>query len=304
VLNDIAPLRSLTRESIAAGTVLLPPSTAYRINANQNRDTPLPLDEPRTANPPAGAVIDYVLPAAVRGPVVLDIVDGQGKVVRSFRSDQTPQRPEAGQYFSDEWLQPPAPLPARPGHNRFVWDLHGPRPRALEYQYSIAAMPGADTPELPQGIFVLPGTYQVRLTVDGRTATQPLTVVMDPRVHVPPADLKAQNDFYEEVAQALARVTEAQEQVQAAADRLKGKKGADAERLAAQVAAFQGGRRGGSEDNLATIAGVLSPLATDIESGDHAPTKAQREVYAMYGKRLETALAHWQALKNGPLRGQ
>jgi hypothetical protein len=305
VLDDIAPLRSLPREAVASGAVLLPPSPAYRITANQNRDTPLPLDEPRTANPPAGAVIDYVLPAAVRGPVVLDFVDGQGKVVRSFRSDQTPERPEAGQYFSDEWLQPPAPLPAQPGHNRFVWDLRGPRPRALEYQYSIAAMPGADTPELPQGIFVLPGTYQVRLTAGGRTFTQPLTVVMDPRVKIAPADLKAQNDFYEEVAQALARVTETQEQVQEAADRLKKKEGEEAKRLAAQVAAFQGGRRGGSsEDNLAAIAGVLSPLATDVESGDHLPTGPQREVFAMYSKRLETALAHWQALKNGPLRGQ
>ena len=169
-------------------------------------------------------------------------------------------------------------------------------------------MPGADTPELPQGIFVLPGTYQVRLTADGRTSTQPLTVAMDPRVKISPADLKAQNDFYEEVAQALARVTEAQEEVQKAADRLKGrlneKAGEEAKSLAAQVAAFQGGRRrGGSEDSLATIAGVLSPLATDIESGDHPPTAPQREVYALYSKRLETALAHWQALKNGPLKG-
>jgi photosystem II stability/assembly factor-like uncharacterized protein len=293
VLDDYSPLRHL---KTAAGTaVLLPPATAWRLSPNQNRDTPLPLDEPRAANPPTGAVIDYELPAAVRGPVVLDFLDSQGKVVRSFRSDETPKRLEAGQYFAEDWLQAPAALPARPGHNRFVWNLRGPRPRALEYEYSIAAVPGADTPELPQGLFILPGTYQARLTVDGRATSQPLTVVMDPRVDVKPADLTAQHDFYAAVAQALEKVTEAQEQVQAAADRLKNAQEEEAKRRAAAIAVFQGGRRGGSEDNLATIAGVLSPLATDVEGADSAPTAPQREVFEIYRKRLETALAHWRA---------
>ena len=295
VLDDYSPLRHL--KVLADTAVLLPPAPAYRLSPNQNRDTPLPLDEPRAANPPTGAVIDYVLPAAVRGPVVLDFVDGGGKVIRSFRSDETPKRPEAGQYFDDDWLQAPAALPAKPGHNRFVWNLRGPRPRALEYEYSIAAVPGADTPELPQGLFILPGTYQVRLTVDGRAINQPLTVIMDPRVDVKPADLTAQHDFYAAVAQALEEVTEAQEQVQEAADRLKSAQGEEAKSRAAEVAVFLGGRRGGSEDNLATIAGVLSPLATDVEASDSLPTAPQREVFEIYRKRLETALAHWQALR-------
>jgi photosystem II stability/assembly factor-like uncharacterized protein len=297
VLDDYSPLRHL--KNLDAAAALLPPAPAYRLSPNQNRDTPLPLDEPRAANPPAGAVIDYELPAAVRGPVVLDFVDSRGKVLRSFRSDETPKRPKAEQYFTEEWLQAPAALPARPGHNRFIWNLRGPRPRALEYEYSIAAVPGADTPELPQGLFILPGTYQVRLTVDGVTSqatSQPLTVVMDPRVDVKPADLTAQHDFYEAVAQALEKVTEAQEQAQEAADRLKSAQGEEAKRRAAEVALFLGGRRGGSEDNLAAIAGVLSPLATDVEASDSAPTGPQREVFEMYRKRLETALAHWQAL--------
>ncbi len=100
-----------------------------------------------------------MLPAAPRGAVTLDL-DAKGEVVRRFASDDAAKRPEAGQYFAGEWLQPPAALPARPGHNRFAWDLRGPRPVALDYEYSIAAVPGADTPELPQGLFILPGTYR------------------------------------------------------------------------------------------------------------------------------------------------
>ena len=301
VLDDFTPLRHVT--DLGAGPILIPPATAFRLSPNHNRDTPLPLDEPRTANPPAGAVIDYELPAALKGPVVLEIADSQGKAVRRFSSEDKPERPEANRYFAADWLQPPAGLPAHPGHNRFVWNLRGPRPRALEYEYSIAAVPGVDTPELPQGLLILPGTYQVRLTAGGRTSTQPLTVAMDPRIHVPPADLTAQHDFYEDVAQALARVTEAQEQVKKAADRLKTQQGVEAKRLTIQVRAFQGGRRGGgSEENLAALAGVLSPLATDVEGVDRAPTGPQREVFEIYRKRLETALARWQGLVNGPLR--
>jgi photosystem II stability/assembly factor-like uncharacterized protein len=311
VLDDFTPLRHLKGKALAGDAVLLPPARAWRLSPNQNRDTPLPIDEPRAFNPPAGAVIDYELPAALRGPVVLEIVDGRGQVVRQFRSDRTPERPEARQYFSEAWLQPPAPLPAKPGHNRFVWDLRTLRPRALEYEYSIAAVPGADTPELPQGLFILPGKYEVRLTVDGHTTSQPLEVVMDPRVNAPPADLEAQRDFYDVASKALERVTAAQEQVQAVTDRLKkldeelaSRSNASAlretaKRLTADVDRFQ---NGSSEDNLGDIAGVLTAQATDVEGCDCAPTGPQREVFETYRKRLETALAHWQALASGPLR--
>jgi photosystem II stability/assembly factor-like uncharacterized protein len=314
ILDDIAPLRHLGEPMTAA--TLLPPATAYRVGANQNRDTPLPLDEPRTFNPPAGAILDYVLPASARGPVALEIVDAQGKVVRAFSSAETPKRPEAGQYFDDDWLQPLKGLPASPGHNRFVWNLRGPRPRALEYEYSIAAVPGADTPELPQGLFALPGTYQVRLTVDGKTTSQPLTVAMDPRVKTPRADLVAQHEMYVAVSAALARVTDAQEEVQAVSDRLKkldgelaGRAGSEALReqarhATADVAVFQssGGRRAArGEESLAAVAGVLSPLATDLESSDSAPTTPQREVFDLYKKRLDSALAKWEALRKGEL---
>lgn len=249
-LDDYTPLRH-------AGSQpgLLPPAMAYRLGANQNRDTPLPLDEPRTFNPPTGAVIDYILPAAVKEPVTLEIVDGQGRTVRRFASDETPKRAGAGQYFDDDWLQPLEPLPARPGHNRFVWNLRTERPRALDYDYSIAAVPGADTPEVPQGMFVLPGQYEVRLTVGGRTQSQPLTVALDPRVHISAADLAAQRGFYDAVSKALEEATEAQER--------------------------------SPKEGIATAAAVLSALATDLEACDCTPTAPQKEVFETYRKQLD-----------------
>jgi hypothetical protein len=255
VLDDISPLRNLKGER---GPALLPPAKAYRVSFNQNRDTPLPNDEPRAANPPAGAAIDYLLPAGTSGPVVLEIVDGGGKVVRSFRSDRAEERPEANQYFDDDWLQPPAPLPARAEHNRFVWNLRLPRPKVPEYDFSIAAVPGADTQVLPQGLMAAPGKYEVRLTVDGRTLAQPLELLMDPRVDSTPADVEAQHAFYREVVEAL-------------------------ERGAAALAA-------GENDEVEAALGALTALATDVEGVDRRPTAAQREVLDTYRKRLDEAL--------------
>ena len=61
-------------------------------------------------------------------------------------------------------------------------------------------------------------------------------------------------------------------------------------------------RTGPGEDSLAAVAAVLGPLATDLEGADRAPSGPQREVFDLYGKRLEAALMKWQALENGEIR--
>src|SRR5439155_16047740 len=49
-----------------------------------------------------------------------------------------------------------------------------------------------NTPYVPQGPAVLPGKYTVRLTANGRTVSQTLTVRMDPRVTTSTAGLQQQ----------------------------------------------------------------------------------------------------------------
>src|SRR5204863_9848368 len=82
VLDDVTPLRHL--DSVPAGATLITPAPAIRLAGNENRDTPLPPEIPTTPNPPSGAVLDYYLPAAPKGPVVLEIRDAGGGVVRAF----------------------------------------------------------------------------------------------------------------------------------------------------------------------------------------------------------------------------
>ena len=76
--------------------------------------------------------------------------------------------------------------------NRFVWDLRYERPQAFRYGYSIAAAFGDDAIMVPEGPLVSPGTYQVKLTVAGRSYTAPIEVKMDPRVKVAPLALNQQ----------------------------------------------------------------------------------------------------------------
>ena len=177
---------------------------------NLNPDTPLPPEEPAGQNPPDGAIVNYWLRVKPAEPVVLEVLDPAGKLVRRFRSDDKPEAPIEGRNIPDFWIRPPQGLSAEPGLHRFVWDLHHPVPALPKgsLQYPIAAVPG-NTPKAPQWPWALPGVYTVRLTTGGKTQTQALTVKMDPRVKASTADLQRQFDLSQDLVAALDRADEA-----------------------------------------------------------------------------------------------
>ncbi|HVQ28458.1 MAG TPA: glycoside hydrolase, partial [Vicinamibacteria bacterium] len=165
ILDDVAPLRQVDAQTAGLDAALLAPQVAYRVRWNLNPDTPLPPEEPAGRNPPDGAIVDYWLKEQAKVPVVLEILDEGGRLVRRFRSDDEPEAPLEGRNIPDFWIRPPQALSAQPGMHRFIWDLHHPAPAVPEdsRQYPIAAVVG-ETPTAPQGPWVLPGTYTVRLT--------------------------------------------------------------------------------------------------------------------------------------------
>jgi hypothetical protein len=191
ILDDIAPLRE-TSASFKNSVHLFTPAPAWRVQRDTYSDTPLPPDEPVGENPPDGAIIDYFLPTAASGPVALEILDAQGKLVRRFASDDKPDVTEEElqkQMIPLYWIRPERHLSADAGMHRWVWDLHHPPPVAAHHEFPISAIPH-DTPRYPLGPTVLPGTYSVRLTVEGKTQSAPLTIKMDPRVKTPPLGLE------------------------------------------------------------------------------------------------------------------
>ncbi|MGD0992135.1 MAG: glycoside hydrolase [Gemmatimonadales bacterium] len=207
ILDDIAPLRELAVAGHATPDTLHPtpsssgglwpephlyaPALATRVRRDKWTDTPLPWDEPAGKNPPDGAIIDYWLPQGVTGPVRLRILDDASDIVRTFSSDDPVVLPDSTTNLPLGWARPPQRFSAEPGPHRFLWDLRYAPPPATERGFPISAIWG-DTPLEPLGVWVMPGTYRLQLTVQGRTYEQTLLVRMDPRVKTPEADLGQQ----------------------------------------------------------------------------------------------------------------
>ena len=232
-----------------------------RLRFNQNKDTPLPPEEPTGENPPAGAILDYILPGDFSGVVRLEILASDGSMIRSFDSESLPPKPNARVYFAKTWLGNPQPLPATPGHHRFVWNLRYAPPPTLESEYSIAAVPEIETPILPDGAFVLPGTYTVRLSAGEVASEQALTVVMDPRVTTTDEELAELLAFQQEVAAVLQRTVELAHEAEKSAT-------------------------GPGANTPESIASALTALAIDLEHVDAPPTASQRAVLASEAERL------------------
>src|SRR5439155_19006269 len=159
-------------------------------------DTPIPPDEAAAPNPPDGAIIDYTLKTAAADPATLEILDGTGKMVRRYSSADRAEGPDpATAPVPLYWYRPPQTLSAAAGMHRFLWDLHyqaiAGAPAAGRGGLPIAAVPH-NTVAAPSTPWVAPGVYTVKLTVNGKSYTQPLTVKMDPRVKTPAPGLQRQ----------------------------------------------------------------------------------------------------------------
>jgi hypothetical protein len=242
ILDDISPLRQASAAIAAADAHLFKPQAAMRIRWNKNTDTPVPPEEPAGQNPPDGAIVYYYLKNAAES-VVIDVLDTAGKLVRHYSSADQP--PPAGNDFTYPayWFRPPQVPSAAAGMHRFVWDLRYTPPEALHHEYPMTAI-YHDTPREPRGPIALPGEYAVKLTVDGKSFTQPLTVRMDPRVKTPPAGLKRQFDLAMTVVELMSRAKSPdRERVNGELSRLletiEGSDAAPTPRMAAAVAEVQ-----------------------------------------------------------------
>jgi len=83
------------------------------------------------------------------------------------------------------------------------------------HTFEINANPGLQPPA-PLGPLVPPGAYTLRLTVDGKTYTQPVTVVNDPRSPATVADVRAQYALETRVVAAMQTAWDGYQQVAAA----------------------------------------------------------------------------------------
>ncbi|HYR77531.1 MAG TPA: hypothetical protein VEM96_17075 [Pyrinomonadaceae bacterium] len=173
VLDDITALRQIDDDVAKAPAYLFRPADAFNLPQSSDNGTPMPRDEPLAENPPYGAMIDYYLKSNAAGPVMLEILDPSGVVIRRYRSDDKyPAVDPNALNIPVFWVRAPEPLSTNTGMHRWIWDL---RPTAPPRQAGGGGGFGRGVAN------VLPGTYTVKLTVDGKSYIQQLGVKMDPR---------------------------------------------------------------------------------------------------------------------------
>ena len=194
ILDDLTPLHQLTSQMKPSEVQLFKPRDGYRTRVGPTN---------------LGPVVEYYLPSAPAEAVVIEILDTKGNVLNSY-SSETPARggrANTGAGAAGAESDPDA-APARraappprvtkvAGMNRFAWDVRH-----------------------EAGVTLPPGQYQVRLKTGAGSLTQPLQVLIDPRVAadgVTVADLQEQfehnmrmRELVNNVNQLVSRVREAQ----------------------------------------------------------------------------------------------
>ncbi len=315
VLDDITPLRQISAAMEKAGAFLFKPAPAYRVMRDTNTDTPIPPDEPTAKNPPDGAIVDYYLAQPAEVPVTLEVLDAQSKVVRRYASTDKPELTEqelATQLIPPYWVRMPKILATSAGMHRWVWDLHYTTPESTRFGYPIAAVP-EDTPRVPQGPSPLPGQYTVRLTVNGHTYNEPLTVKMDPRVKTTHEGLVEMFQLQSRLASLMSESTEEVTQAQSAHEQLEKlapqASGALAEAISAfdkKVSALLGGGGGffappSPKPTLSRANGEASALYGEVGRADATPTAAQMSAATETEKTFAAVSNQWKELKAADL---
>jgi photosystem II stability/assembly factor-like uncharacterized protein len=182
IIDDLSSLRQLNDAVTKDDAYLFKPSETINFIEGGDNGTPLQKDEPHAENPPNGVMIDYYLKKAASTPVVIEIADDTGAVVQTFSSDPNAQPAPAGRgagagaqptgipRVSPLW-QTRAELPAASaGMHRVTWNPLRPRPRG--------APPPDEGGPLDRHYI---GNFTAKLTVNGKTYSEPFVVKPDPR---------------------------------------------------------------------------------------------------------------------------
>ena len=130
----------------------------------------------------------YYLLSDEANEVGLTILDEDGNEVRNYGSDEIPRqqfdRMEVREYSVTADGQEPSATVSK-GLNRFIWDMRYP---------SVSAIPGL--PPVLIKPYAKPGTYQVRLTVNGESQIQTFELKANPNETYSREETDAKGDFW------------------------------------------------------------------------------------------------------------
>jgi len=324
VLDDMTPLREIAArgtEIASAPAYFFKPGDAIRSRINANWDQPTSVEMPHAPNPPYGAILYYHLSQRPSADITLQVFDAAGGLVRTV-SSVLPPRIE-GAIFPDYWLQSPASraLPTDIGTNRINWDLHYDDPPSIDHDLEdeMNMVEGMTSPG-PHGPQVPPGSYTLKLTVDGKVYTQTVVVHNDPRVGESAATLSAIKSQHELTMRAYQgmkdsysgnqEVAAARAQVAPLMQSSSADVAAKAKEFDTKLARFGGaieGRVGrgfggggnatpGALQSFIALNGSFSTMVSVMQVGlDMPPTAAQINTWEADCKSYNTTVTAWKA---------
>ncbi|MBU6416450.1 MAG: hypothetical protein KJS83_04695 [Xanthomonadaceae bacterium] len=310
IMDDVSAIRQLVAYPANWATRLYKPDLAYRVRTPGFTGTPMPKDEPTAENPPWGAYIDYSLASKPTQPIELSIYDASGKLVRRYSSTDKAPKPDLAKInMTPDWFREPVVLETTPGLHRFVWPLQYAPPTALAKGDAYA-----------DGVWAPPGQYTVKLTVNGKTYSEPLTVAHDPRVTIPADAYVEQFDMARKVEAEQVKLSSAMEQAHKLhAELQKASKGADGDLLksidaldaevvaAAHIVEVANPYNAwtmppDNTQNFMFLGMSLHSLMQAVDGGaDAAPSADAQAGYTRLSGMLDASLQKWDALQTNRL---
>lgn len=292
ILDDL----SLVHQAAFGEPTLFQPGDVYRMPGGAG---PARGAGPVGQNPAAGVAVYYNLKSKPAGEVTLEFLDPVGAPVKKFSTKDMPPPSAAG---AEEGEGPRGggfvKLPAEAGLNRFVWDM-----RYTDASTFTGLIMWAGT---VRGPLAVPGTYTVRLTVDGKPETQAFAIKQDPRLKFAASDYAEQlklglqiRDKLGEINEAVGKVREVRKQIDDISVRWKddprGKKVLDAgkslnEKMKALEEMLYQTKNQSSQDPLnfpIRLNNRLAALGGVVAEGDGAPTAQDYVVYKALAAEID-----------------
>jgi photosystem II stability/assembly factor-like uncharacterized protein len=301
ILDDITPIQQMTAQVMNANAHLFTIHSAYRL-----RGLNLPYassDDPTVGqNPTYGASINYYLKSAARD-VSIKITDAQGQTVQTIRGTRTA------------------------GINRVWWNLRTENSKEIRLRTSPLYAPEVRVNNegwrpLPEGgrmtVLVPPGTYTVKLSVDGQELSQPLIVLKDPNAGGTDADIQKQTAMLLDLRKDLEFGADMVNQIELIRGQLTNLRPAlleDSLKMAAdgldkkltdiEDSLIQRKYTGQGQDTTRfpqRLIAKIGYLAGGVSGGDYPPNTQQMEVQAMFKGQLTDLRKRLDAVMTTDLR--
>jgi photosystem II stability/assembly factor-like uncharacterized protein len=305
ILDNITPLRQTFEAGKASAAWLFRPARAVRVDNDTFVGTPLPPEEPAAENPANGAMIDYFLKTPASS-IKLEVFDARQNLVRKFSSEDRASGKHPPLPVAERWFPKPEVLDKAPGMHRFVWGLN----------WGSDGGPSADEDaefRNPNGPKVVPGIYQVRLTVDGKAYTESLQVVMDPRSPATPEVLAQQFQLGKEIfdearlaRRALAEIGSVKKQLADIQEKL-GEQKPQLKSALTEAQADLGKILKHKEDAIGQGSGLqdaylgLASALRVVEGSDRAVPSQAIELYRESSRQVKAGISDWTVFKQKTL---